>query len=151
MLKRSGQSPTDAAALIVLLSAVVYIPFYFAFCNPGNLILVTGSELVIQGLVQGVLVGFCSVWFYSTATDRLSASTVAAASSTAPAIVCVLAVPILSEVLDWGQAGAILLMIAGALVTIFGAKEGSPHPELSASPEAACRNSSDEPKRILHD
>lgn len=118
LIRYSGLLPTDAAAVVVVVSAASYLPAYACFANPLALLGAGGGALALQVAVQGVLVGFGSVWLYSIATARLGAQRVAAAASTVPAIVTLAAVPLLGEELSWSTALSVGLVVGGALLAV---------------------------------
>jgi drug/metabolite transporter (DMT)-like permease len=118
LLRRSGLAPTDAAAMVVVVSAICYLPGYWVLGSPAALWDAPASHLALQVTIQGLLVGFGSVWLYSMATAALGAPRVAAVASTVPAIVAVLAVPLLAEELSWNTAASVALVVAGALIAV---------------------------------
>jgi len=120
LVRRSGLAATDAAAFVVVLSAVVYLPAYCVLGSPESLPAAGAHQLALQAAVQGVLVGFASVWFYSMAASALGPQRTAAAASLVPAVVAVSAVPLLGEHLSAATALSVLLVVIGAVTAVPG-------------------------------
>ena len=78
------------------------------------LVLIEGEWLYARGDL--LLVGFGSVWLYSAATRTLGAARAAAAASTVPGVVALLAVALLGEDLSWSTAACVGLIMTGAWV-----------------------------------
>jgi drug/metabolite transporter (DMT)-like permease len=111
-LRRSGLSAYDATALISVWSAIALLPF-------GILPLIDalqqgrGTEVAVQALVQGVLSGIVATILFAIAILRLGPSRAAAFAALLPALVAILAMPVLGEVPD-------ALAVAGIVAASFG-------------------------------
>jgi drug/metabolite transporter (DMT)-like permease len=106
-LRRTGLSAYDATALISVWSAISLLPFgtlpLIATMQQGR----TG-ELAVQALVQGVLSGIVATILFAIAILRLGPSRAAAFAALLPALVAVLAIPVLGEYPDALAMGGIL-------------------------------------------
>jgi drug/metabolite transporter (DMT)-like permease len=107
-------APLRAAGTVVTVSALIYLPLYAGWGEPARLLAVAPGELLVQALVQGVLVGVCSVWFYGIATTNLGAPRTAAIASAAPAIVALGSVVWLGETLPLAAVVSVTLILAGS-------------------------------------
>jgi drug/metabolite transporter (DMT)-like permease len=111
-LRRTGLSAYDATALISVWSAISLLPF-------GTLPLIAAmqqgrtGEIAVQALVQGVLSGIVATILFAIAILRLGPSRAAAFAALLPALVAVLAIPVLGEYPD-------ALAVAGILAASFG-------------------------------
>jgi drug/metabolite transporter (DMT)-like permease len=97
-LRRSGLSAFEATALISIWSAIALLPF-------GTMPLVEAlqqrtGDITLQALVQGVLSGIVATILFANAILQLGASRAAAFAALLPALVAVLAIPVLGEIPD---------------------------------------------------
>jgi len=111
-LRRSGLSAYDATALISIWSAITLLPFgvmpLIEALQHGR-----GPEIAVQALVQGVLSGIVATILFAIAILRLGPSRAAAFAALLPALVAILAIPVLGEIPD-------ALAVAGILAASFG-------------------------------
>ena len=98
-LRESGLSAFEATALISVWSAISLLPF-------GTMPLIDalqqgrGAEIAVQALVQGVLSGIVATILFAIAILRLGPSRAAAFAALLPALVAILAIPVLGEIPD---------------------------------------------------
>lgn len=96
-LRQSGLSAYQATALISVWSAITLLPF-------GAMPLIDAirqgrvAEITLQALVQGVLSGIVATILFAIAILRLGPSRAAAFAALLPALVAILALPVLGEV-----------------------------------------------------
>jgi drug/metabolite transporter (DMT)-like permease len=111
-LRRSGLTAFEATALISVWSAISLAPFgllpLIETIQAGR----TG-EIVIQALVQGILSGVVATILFGIAILRLGPSRAAAFAALLPALVAILAIPVLGETPDQ-------LALIGIVATSFG-------------------------------
>jgi drug/metabolite transporter (DMT)-like permease len=111
-LRRSGLSAFEATALISVWSAISLLPF-------GIMPLIEAlqqgrtSEIALQALIQGVLSGVVATILFAFAILRLGPSRAAAFAALLPALVAILAIPVLGEVPD-------SVAVIGIVATSFG-------------------------------
>jgi drug/metabolite transporter (DMT)-like permease len=110
--RRSGLSAFEATALISVWSAAMLLPFgimpLIDTVQQGR-----GGEIVLQGLVQGVLSGIIATVLFANAILRLGPSRAAAFAALIPALVAILAIPVLGEIPTTAA-------LAGIIATSFG-------------------------------
>lgn len=107
--------PAAAAALVAVLSLALFLPFYLA-SGVSALSVTPWSDLVLQAVVQGVIVGGASIFVYSKAVAILGASTTALFTAAIPCVTTLAAIPLLGE---WPSALAItgVVIVSAGLVT----------------------------------
>lgn len=102
-MRKAGTAPLQAAALVCVWSAILYLPFYAYFAGDG-LMRASWGEIAFQTLIQGVLSSVVSLVAYNRALQLLGASRGAALASLVPVLATILAIPLLGEwaaPLDW--------------------------------------------------
>lgn len=112
-MRRYGLSPTTAAAFVALYCAVGFLPWYLV-AGETAFARATSSELIAQGVYQGVLVGVVSFIALNRAVEVLGALRMGAFLATVPALTAIIAMPVLGEwppLADWA---ALALLAAGA-------------------------------------
>lgn len=111
-LRQTGLSAFEATALISVWSAISMLPF-------GTMPLIDAiqqgrvAEITLQALVQGILSGIVATILFAIAILRLGPSRAAAFAALLPALVAILAVPVLGEVPD-------ALALIGIIAASFG-------------------------------
>ncbi len=122
LFKRSALSAIQAAALICLWSAVLFLPFYFAlglsrfaFASPG--------EIAFQALYQGVLMSAVALVTFNRAVSLLGAAAASTIVALIPAVAALLAIPVLGESPSALEAATIAIVVAGVLLA---ARQASP-------------------------
>lgn len=102
-MRKSGLSPLDAAAIVCVWSAILFLPFYALFAGDG-LSRAGWGEIAFQTLIQGVLSSVVSLVAFNRALQLLGASRGAALASLVPVLATLCAIPLLGEwpaPLDW--------------------------------------------------
>lgn len=89
--------PLHGAALVSVLSAVIYLPIYFLFLTP-TVMQASLSEIGLQVLMQGVLAGVIALTLYGKTIELLGASRAAVFFALVPGLATLMAGPILN---DW--------------------------------------------------
>lgn len=117
LVKRWGKTPWEITIGVALLSALIYLPFYWFFL-PKGLFTAPWHAIVIQGVFQGVLVVIVAMLCFMQAMERLGPTRLGAVMATVPAFAGIGAVVILGEPFSW-------LLVAGLLLTCSGAWLGS--------------------------
>ena len=87
-VRRLGVPAIHAAAIVATVSAAIYLPVYALL--PGKaLFAVDWNTLLLQGAVQGALIGAASIFVYTGAIGRLGATKMSYFVATVPAITTV--------------------------------------------------------------
>lgn len=128
LFRRSGLTPLQAAALICLWSALLFLPVYLLL-DLSRLALASPGELAFQGLYQGVLMSGVAIVAFNRAVTLLGPSAAAAIIAFVPVAAALLAIPALGELPSPAEALAIACIAAGVLL----AARPSPSPSSSSS------------------
>lgn len=92
----TGFTPLHAAAVVSVVSAVIYLPVY-VFLLPHHLAEAKTSAIVVQTIYQGVFVAIISLFAYARAVGILGASLGASFASLVPVVAMLAAIPLLGE------------------------------------------------------
>ena len=93
---QSGFSPLQAAAVVSVVSALVYLPVYALFL-PHRIMEAPIGPVVVQTIYQGVFVSIISLFAYARAVAILGASLGASFASLVPVLARLTAIPLLGE------------------------------------------------------
>ncbi|MFD2249869.1 drug/metabolite transporter (DMT)-like permease [Pseudochelatococcus lubricantis] len=115
--RRSGLTALEAVTTVALLSALVYLPFYFWLAG-ARILAATSQELVLQGLGQGVLTGIVALALHACAVADLGAIKGALFQSLVPAFTLILAAAFLREIPDQAEIAAILIILWGVYMAL---------------------------------
>ena len=96
-VQRAGIPPVPAAAIVAVLSAMVFCPAYLLLGGGGGLFAVDARDLLLQAVFQGVLIGALSIAIYTHAVRRFGASNTALFTASVPCVTALLAMPLLGE------------------------------------------------------
>ena len=122
---QSGFTPLHAAAVVSVVSAVIYLPVYTLFL-PHRIVEAPLGAIVTQTIYQGVLVSIVSLFAYARAVGILGASLGASFASLVPVLAMLTAIPLLGEwprASDYVGIAAItfgVLLSSGAYQALFG-------------------------------
>ena len=115
--RRAGISSWHATALVNVVYALLFVPFYFVFCEP-RLLQASWQDLAVQALAQGVFVSILGLFFYAEASRRLGAPRAAVFGSLAPALSVLLSIPLLDEAPSAVTLAGILLVTIGVALVV---------------------------------
>ena len=110
--RRAGLDGLHAAAIVSVVSLVVYLPIYVFFI-PSGLADAPATEILFQAFYQGILTMIVSLALYGRAIQLLGASGAAAFGALGPAMAALIGIPVLGEIplpIVWG---GILIICAG--------------------------------------
>ncbi len=111
-VSRSGLSGFEAAAMVSVLSMIAYLPVYLLF-GDRRIASAPWTEVVQQGLYQGVLMAFLSFLLLNAGIARLGASRASAMIALVPALTLLLAIPLLGEWPTQVEALSVILVSLG--------------------------------------
>jgi drug/metabolite transporter (DMT)-like permease len=110
-LRKAHLEGLHAPAIAAVASLVLYVPIYLYFRGE-RLLAAPVSDLVVQGVYQGVLTAVVSLVLYSLGVARLGATSAGAFVAFGPVVAALLAIVMLGErprVSDWIGIGVITL------------------------------------------
>ena len=93
---QAGFTPLQAAAVVSVVSALVYLPVYVLFL-PHRIMEAPIGPIVIQTVYQGVFVSIISLFAYARSVSILGASLGASFASLVPVLAMLSAIPLLGE------------------------------------------------------
>lgn len=93
----SGFTALQAAAVVSVVSAVIYLPIY-ALWLPHRIAEAPINAIVIQTIYQGIFVSVISLFAYARAVSILGASLGASFASLVPVLAMLAAIPLLGEI-----------------------------------------------------
>lgn len=117
LMRRWQLRPIDTTAMMVGLSAVLYLPVYILLL-PKHLMEVPYDALLLQGFYQGVIAATLAGIFYNHANHTIGPHKASLMLALVPGITAVAAVPMLGESLS-------MLAICGVTLVTFGAVLGA--------------------------
>jgi drug/metabolite transporter (DMT)-like permease len=118
--------PTAAAAFVAVYSAIAFLPWYF-LSSGDPFARASASELILQTLYQGVLIGFVSFIALNRAIAALGCTKASAFISAVPVLTAIIAIPVLGEQPPLADCAALVLITLGVgLASRVSEKEAPP-------------------------
>lgn len=115
ILRRSGLTPIQSAALICFWSAVIFVPVYIGL-GLSHLGHAPAAEIAIQSFYQGVLMSTVALISFNRGVALLGASAGAAMIALVPVAASLLAIVFLREIPDMAEGISIALIVGGVLL-----------------------------------
>ncbi|WP_431688895.1 DMT family transporter [Hahella sp. NBU794] len=115
--KRYNVPPVTGAAIVSVLSMLIYVPAYLAFGEP-HLLQASGQELLVQGVFQGVLAAAIALVCYTKSISILGAAQAAVFTSLAPGLAVLFGDVILGETPSSAEYIGVSLVILGLLTSL---------------------------------
>lgn len=109
-------SATQGAGIVCVYSMIGYLPAYWIFGEPQRLLQVPLSEVALQAIYQGVLMGALSMLTFNKAIELLGPVNAAAFVSLVPVVATLAAIPVLQEIPTLWDLVAIAAISGGVLV-----------------------------------
>jgi drug/metabolite transporter (DMT)-like permease len=119
LARRWSVAPLTAAAIVCVVSGVGYMPIYL-LALPVTLLAAPAWEIAVQALLQGIVSTIFTLIMFTRAAQALGAPTLTIFTALVPALVAVLAVPLLGETLSLFAALGAGLVVAGIAATVRG-------------------------------
>ncbi|MHA6687534.1 DMT family transporter [Mesorhizobium sp. A556] len=126
LFRRSGLTPIQAASLICIWSAALFLPVYLLF-GLSRLDHASVNEIALQVAYQGVLMSGVAIVTFNRAISLLGASAATAIIALVPAAASILAIPILGEIPSPAECAAIAVIVIGVLLA--SSRTASPRPQ----------------------
>ncbi|CAN7649453.1 DMT family transporter [Bosea sp. LjRoot90] len=115
LLRGSGLTPMQSAALICFWSGVIFVPLY-AVLDIGRLAQAPRAEIAVQGFYQGVLMSIVALVSFNRAVALLGPAAAAAMIALVPVVASLLAIVFLGEVPTVAEGISIAFIVAGVLL-----------------------------------
>ena len=109
--------PIHATAIVAVFSAVIYLPAYAIFVGP-IIFAAPLSELIFQGIYQGIFVSVLALLFFTRAVAILGASQGAIFTALIPGLTVLLAFPLLGEVPTWRELVGVVAVTGGMILAL---------------------------------
>ena len=100
---------------------MIFAPIYFLFLSPG-IFTAPVRDVLFQVAAQGICVAILAMFFYAQAVRLLGAPRAAIFGALAPALAVLFGIPVLGEVPDVATLTGIVLVMAGVVLVVTGAK-----------------------------
>lgn len=117
LIKRAGIPSVQASAIVVVVSACIYLPVYLAVFGGDGLLSADPVDLLLQALFQGVFIGALSIFVYTRSVQSLGPNGTALFTAAIPCVTTLAAIPVLAEVpgaLEWIGVGVVTTGMAAA-------------------------------------
>ena len=115
LFRRSVLTPVQAAALICLWSAVLFLPIYI-FGGLSRLAFASPGEIGLQVVYQGVLMSGVAIVSFNRSVALLGPSAATAIIALIPAVASLTAIPALGEIPSLGECIALAIVVVGVLL-----------------------------------
>jgi drug/metabolite transporter (DMT)-like permease len=118
LVKRWQINPVRAAAVISVLSTIIFVPFYLEFADLGGWTRAGVFEVSIQLVVQGVMAGAGNLYTFAKAVEILGPGRAALFPSLVPGLAVLIAIPMLGEIPNALQWTGLFVISAGLLLSV---------------------------------
>jgi drug/metabolite transporter (DMT)-like permease len=115
LFRRSGLAPIQAAALICVWSAALFLPVYL-FLGLSRFSLASPGEIALQAVYQGVLMSGVAVVSFNRAVFLLGSAAATVIIALLPAVAAILAIPVLGETPSLSECASIAIIVLGVLL-----------------------------------
>ena len=115
LFRRSGLAPIQAAALICVWSAALFLPVYL-FLGLSRFSLASPGEIALQAVYQGVLMSGVAVVSFNRAVFLLGSAAATVIIALLPAVAAILAIPVLGETPSPSEWASIAIIVLGVLL-----------------------------------
>ena len=115
LVQRLGLPAASAAAMVAVFSMATYLPVYAML--PNKMIFdAAWSDILLQGVFQGVLIGAVSIFVYTRAVSALGANQMSIFAATVPCLTTLGGAVLLAEVPSIGALAGVLVVTLGMLI-----------------------------------
>lgn len=115
--------PLAASAIVAVFSMAIFLPFYLLFSGLESLLSHQWSEILMQLVFQGVLIGTFSIFLYTKAVSLLGATETSLFTAAVPCLTTLAAVPLLGERISLWVAAGVAATTTGMLVSLMKAND----------------------------
>ncbi len=118
ILRRYKLDPLLATAVISFSALITYVPGYLLFTGGGRLLAAAPNVVWTEILVQGVIAGAGTLYFYAKMVSLLGASRAAIFPALAPGLAALMAWPVLDHLPKALEATGLMIAIVGLLIAV---------------------------------
>lgn len=115
--RAANAEPLHATALVAVISMVLYLPAYF-FWQGFEMFSAPVSEILLQGVFQGIVMAVLALFFYTRAVACLGAARGALFGALVPGLAVIFAYPVLGEVPNMMELAGVLLVSTGMIYAL---------------------------------
>lgn len=119
LVRKRNVPALQAAAIVTVLSSIVYLPVYIAFYT-GRLLQAGILDVALQAVYQGIFIGIISIFAYTRAVSLLGATPTALLATVVPTLTALFAIPLLGEWPTFWAIFGIALTTVGMVVALNG-------------------------------
>jgi len=120
MAQRLKVPPLQAAAIVAVLSMLVFWPVYLPVTKGAGLFAASIDQLMLQAVYQGVLIGAFSILIYTRAVVSLGATGTALFTAAVPCVTTIAAVPLLGEIPTMAAWVGVFVVSIGMVIAALG-------------------------------
>lgn len=113
LTRKWGISPLPATAVVSVLSAMVYVPWFVETQSLDRLAALPYAQLLAQILMQGVLSGVVAIIAFTRAVQILGAGRAAVFPAIVPAVAILVGIPVAHEIPTALQGVGLVVVLAG--------------------------------------
>lgn len=114
--RRLGIDPVLSSAVVAVVNAALYLPFYLAAGGAARLAAAPLPDLVLQALYQGVLTAVVALIAYAYAVQRLGPSTAASFTPLSPVLAPAFGWLLLGDTVDLATAIGLATVASGVVI-----------------------------------
>ncbi len=111
-----GLRPLVNAAIVAVANGILYVPIYLASGGGERLAALPATDLLVQGVYQGVVTAIVALIAFAIAVERLGAATAASMTPLAPVLVAIFGWFLLGDRVDVATAVGLAAVGAGVLI-----------------------------------
>lgn len=124
--RKSGLTAIQSAAVICVWSSAIFVPAYLLL-GLSHFRFASASEIAFQIAYQGILMSGVAIVTFNRSVEQLGAAAATSIIALLPAVASGLAIPVLGEIPTAAEAAAILVIVAGALLSARPASAAAVH------------------------
>lgn len=113
LVKRAAIASVQAAAVVVVVSAALYLPVYVTVIGAGGLLAADPVDVLSQAIFQGAVIGALSIFVYMRSVQSLGPNGTALFTAAIPCVTTLAAIPVLGEHPGWLEWTGVAIVSAG--------------------------------------
>ena len=117
LLRQWRADPIRTSAMVALISALTYLPFYFALADSSAWAAQGAGHIALQVFIQGILAGALNLYLFTKTVELLGPAPAALFGAMVPACSVLTAIPVLGEWPTALQWTGLLVITVGLLLS----------------------------------